>query len=1166
MNTSSSAPQDALLDELLDPWLAAQPPQGCLIPLPAQTGIGKTHAILNKLLKQLMAAQASGAPPPRMYYITNSVDNVFQAFNTLNRLIDQRPEGERQALKKYLVYLPNQGQQLRRVSPWYIDHLMKRFGLDGNKHMQAEWKSLRRYHPLGQGAPDVPAEIESMLTEMAGRFYGGLAQAIQRRQREAPLDINADDQAALNALMPGNCLITDDDPACLGFMTTRKFLRGFHTTRTRHFPGRNAGNTLIIMDEFDRQNEIILQHMVEQKAVDLIDFLRDLYANLNRYRLERSTRYDGIHELLDAFTQQLNSFAEQWQLEFAFNLEGDSLHNNRVQLFSDRAVTHAHSSQHHLSLNTDVAKHKNVIQSLNKNAPEGLDEQALTRFVNGADRLYQGFMHTMRQAVWQYQRNTPDETRPGSSAIRQRDVVNAILEHYNLAEKEALVMEALDLQGKPHTGKAGGQGVLSNYHARGFKLTSIRRNGVDGDTVGCLHTGISHTPTSLLAQWVEAGACVLGISATAEAPTVVHNFDLHYLAGRLGSQLQPLSAEQRSRLEACYHACRRYDEEGILLETHFIAPQRATLRQALNVHENKVIRQPVRLLNRWMQLDDESEFILDWVSRLIVALATFARQDDRRYMLVLLNRTLSPVGHARLVEFLQAYLDRQSSEAGTGNVYLAAGMNAEAMRHNRFEKVREKLSNGERVVVLSTYASMGEGKNPEYPVQCEHDRQALCWVGDGPAPEEVKSDIDTLYLEKPSYCLLSDADNSQANQLLLFHQIMVLQEVGCLSARDARRWVMDALHGVPHNSHLSHYYQTSDFKAQVCKMVEQAVGRMARTAFKRSRITLLGEDGLVPILAEDSRSPHGRSHEYLAMLKAAQHYYNNAIPLPESQQEKHQQRINRARLNTHKTLTAISVLLGQFGQSPSEGSIQAWESLRTTLLERPVMDNLDSPLYLESPDPESYRYKGSLEVVPGYRPLRCDVAFFELATGGKWVSEMESGLPVVMRNPQVKGYFEAQGYATQWPSGKVLMNPAAFNNLYKGALGEEGCKAVLEQAGLRLLEVPASVYELCDFIIEDSGERIAVDAKHWSQPGDPTGHAHKVARLAEAEGIQRFVYINLLGQPQRDCQYLNHDMRTDNNAGNQLLTVPGLLDQQSGALLDRHLHALIDWLAQGDKT
>lgn len=1165
MKTPSSAPLDTLLDELLGPWLAAEQPQGCFIPLPAQTGIGKTYAILNKLLKQLLAAQASGAPPPRMYYITNSVDNVFQAFNTLNGLIDQRPEAERQALKKYLVYLPNQGQQLRSVSPAPIDHLMKRFGLEGNKHMQGEWKHLRRYHLLGQDDSDIPAEIEAMLTDMAGRFYGRLAQAIQRRQREAPLDINVDDQAALNALMPGNRLINDDDPACLGFMTTRKFLRGFHTTRTRHFPGRNTGNTLIIMDEVDRQNEVILQHMVDQKAVDLIDFLRDLYANLNRYRLERSSRYEGIHELLDAFTQQLNTFAEHWQLEFAFDLEGDSLHNNRVQLFSDRAVTHAHSSQHHLSLNTDLGRHKNVIRSLDKSDDsEEQDEQPLTRFVNGADRLYQGFIHTMRQAVWQYQRNTPDERRPGSSAIRQREVVNAILEHYNLAEKEALVMEALELQGRRETALARGQGVLRSYHARGFKLTSIRRNGVDGDTVGCLHTGISQTPTSLLAQWVEGGACVLGISATAEAPTVVHNFDLYYLEGRLGAQFQPLSDDQRNRLEACYHTCRRYDEEEVRLDVCFIPPQRGLLKKVLEHHLGTRVHQPAQLLNRWMQRDEEKDFILEWVSRLIVALAAFVRQCDRRYMLVLLNRTLSPERHTNMVNFLQAYLDRQSSEASTGSVYLAAGIDAQAMRQNHFEKVREKLSNGERVVVLSTYASMGEGKNPEYPVRCTHDRQALRWVGDGSSSKEVKSDIDTLYLEKPTYCLLSDENNSQATQLMLFHQIMVLQEVGCLSARDTRRWVMDALHGVSDISHLAHYYKTTDFKAQVCRMIEQAVGRMARTAFKRSCITLLGEDGLVPILAEDTRSLLGRSHEYLALLKAAQQYYDNGIPLPDSQQAEHQQRINRARLNTHKTLTAISMLLGRFRQPHPEDSIHRWEALRATLLKEPVVDVVDSPLYLESPVPEGYRYKGSLDVEPGHTPRRSDVTFFEQATGGKWVSEVESGLPIIMRHPQVKAHFEAQGYATQWLAGLGLMNPAAFNNLYKGALGEEGCKAILAQAGLSVEAVPVTVYELCDFIIEDSGERIGVDAKHWGQPGEPTGHAHKVARLAEAEEIHRFVYINLLGEPQRECQYLNHNLRPDLKADSQVLAVPGLLDNKDGALLDRHLHALMAWLAQGD--
>lgn len=47
-------------------------------------------------------------------------------------------------------------------------------------------------------------------------------------------------------------------------MTTRKFLAGYQTIKSRVHPIRELNGALLFIDEVDRQNEEILAYMAEQ--------------------------------------------------------------------------------------------------------------------------------------------------------------------------------------------------------------------------------------------------------------------------------------------------------------------------------------------------------------------------------------------------------------------------------------------------------------------------------------------------------------------------------------------------------------------------------------------------------------------------------------------------------------------------------------------------------------------------------------------------------------------------------------------------------------------------------------------------------------------------------------------------------------------------------------
>ena len=156
-----------------------------------------------------------------------------------------------------------------------------------------------------------------------------------------------------------------------------------------------------------------------------------------------------------------------------------------------------------------------------------------------------------------------------------------------------------------------------------------------------------------------------------------------------------------------------------------MTPESRLLPSALEAYINAPVRTPGLALSHLLDLEDSDTFALNWVGKLFNALDRFMDAENNRYMLALLNRTVSPSKYPKFIDFLEDYLNRKS--AGSGKGYkLFCGINAQAMSHGGFDGILNHLSSSkDKVIVLSAYASMGEGKNPDYAVNNQQDREQL---------------------------------------------------------------------------------------------------------------------------------------------------------------------------------------------------------------------------------------------------------------------------------------------------------------------------------------------------------------------------------------------------------------------------------------------------------
>ena len=1205
-------PLTQLLDEVLVyPYLRGGAEEeatgGVFLPLPFQTGIGKTYTALSCILEEMLwqiqvneirpdnpSAEQPNFRKRMIIYITDSVVNVNNAYNDLLGQIKQDNRfdpSQKKHLKEQVCYLPRQATHLRYFSESGkdIQHILRAFELWNDEIFCKELTDLIKYLSPEKTETKTKTKTEySSLDENNIRsIYRRLISKIEKKQRSpSPVNLNREQTEALDLLVPGYRF--ERGASHVLFMTTKKYLTGFDQTKGKFRPLRNLSGQFLIIDEVDKQNAEILNHIVEKKARDLISTNRTLKVNFDHHLLENSARYHGVEDKFQDVKKKLDAFADTWNLDYSYNIDGKTLGDYPVRLFSDRAITHTPHSKsipskseggnitHFFHLELDKELRKNIIKATERDTYkpgedfEAIEDESLTKFVNEADRCYQYFLYSMYNAVQLYVRNSEKlpvgRREDRSTASAYQEAVGSILAHYNLHGFANDVFEAFSAQSLKKSQPVNQ--ANKSYHCTGLQLIDIHRDEQTIDTVNCEYYGFNRTPTGLLADMVESGAVVLGISATANANTVIHNFDVSYLQRRMGDCFLELSSEQRKTVHDYYISNRNYARAGVEIKATYIGVSDSFI--------NKLIRQwkpkASNLEFVWEDMfkhDDNSNisFQRAWLSKLMQAIKSFIADDDNRYMMAFCNRTVSRDKDNRklLVEFIEYCIQHWANEHNR-QVRLFDGIDAKSIqdgeRYNDMMKYLKEQSG--KAIALTTYASMGAGKNPDYKVSpSSEDKQSLHYVGPDNTeqhPGECSTDIDTLYLERPTHLLLSIKPYySNPDKLVLFHQILSLQESGDISPKNAIGWVRDGLANESRYKNLTRYYETSDYYYAVRKIIEQAVGRTARTPLKRGVIRLFADIGLTDFLSGDERDKALLSHEYVALLEAAKKG-RQAINTEETREIRRQ--YNLAARNNMASKALINGLLKRFGNKDAIdiNAIETWAALREQLLRFPALSDLPdewSRIYLQSPEQGEYRYEGHSDT------SLYDYEFFDRvkSNSGFMVCEKDSDLSDAVKCSIVKRHFVEQGYALEWGKHAWIMTPVMFADIYRPAIAEQACKAILTDNGITWEEMPDEDYEMYDAIIQYKDEMaVFLDVKNWRKARQADDGMIKKAELAAPK---RIVYINLFGSPNDSWRHLDRqfvEVRTAQRAS--VLELPGLLNKNDGTVLQKNIQYLRQWLLQ----
>ena len=703
----------------------------------------------------------------------------------------------------------------------------------------------------------------------------------------------------------------------------------------------------------------------------------------------------------------------------------------------------------------------------------------------------------------------------------------------------------------------------NSFYQRGLEIFELEDSDAHYDSTDFRFVSVRDTPEKILSYLAER-AVVFGISATAEIPSVVGNYDLNYLRERLGDAYHPTPSEQKRKIEgelsetwAAYHnqKVRIYSE---VMESETLG---------LNLEERcgKVFLNPeyAQFCAKWIADEtariadtDKPDFFHMRYLNAVTAMYRFCEKPGIQSMLYLgkkLPKENDPeLNLALLKKIFDKLIVRDAARrCGAEISSLCAENSLVVINSDQFDERKEelvaRLGNGEKIFIMSSYATIGAGQNLQYPAP---NRAALVELvpdtGNGDK-RHLQKDIDALYIGDVTHLTANTYFGQKLTRETLMDmlfQIEELKENAELSFAEADEMIKLAFRAYAGKAggKRNLLYKAESVNWQADRQVMQAIGRMCRTYLKAPEIYLFIEKRLLAKLSPWELKKHILSPEMEAIVKLAE---NIGANYPDEEKK-------RLRVAEKISNSGMSNIRGILRGNWTEESMLRWVRLREVVLKHPTASASDREseeiirkLYITSGRPQNqYQYAQDYDYTSVIIDFGTDAAAFRKSerlkreadseTGVYMMSAEASRLPAILKYPGMRDYFESHGFALKFEAAEYMMSPPLFNNIYKGALGEVAGRFILKsELGIELSEIrDPKKFEFFDYELSPG---VYVDFKNWkfSYRQDREKTKREIRdKLEEIDGKRVYV-VNIVG----DEEYAPTEQ-----ADAKIVEIPRLID------------------------
>ncbi len=819
------------------------------------------------------------------------------------------------------------------------------------------------------------------------------------------------------------------DKAKIIFMTVDKFLSMNSTIIKPSYTILSddiVKDSIIFIDEFDSAKENILSNIIKSSLnnkIGLLDLFHLIYAGLtvcdftkklmtpSQYNIEKkknSTNYYNPIEIIDKFKKRADEIKDKYNLQFLHKLIGNPKDNAYFMFQDYRFISILPSQNNYLLLKTNKTDKINQIEPM-PNREENKDELK--------DLLFdiKNFINYFQIGVGFIANNYKQlkiDLKEDMNLISDDACVRTVLAEFGIEGKylsyltKAIVRRK---KSKEMSSNSLSDDLDFSFNEKGFRFYSIIDSDTHDTQSKIQYVTVDDTPEKIL-----LGLCnkakVVGISASSSLRTSTGNFDIKYLEIKLGRKFKHLSKEERKQLEE-YFDRQTCDYGKVNIFTKEINVNELNLEDNITKFSENIqviINKKFQTLRGYIRI----RYI-----KLFLCMLEFLKDNNLYSYLFLTSKLLKENDSTFDLVFAKNVFRELCNEFGVeANVESLYG-DIDTYESKKKE-IEDKLSNGEKVFLVSSYQTLGAGQNIQYKIPKNFVRGVDYFPINNLDYQDNYKDFDAIYVDRPTNVFVNmNNEIIEEDQFIKFiYQVKVLEEAGDITTEEAYKYIKDGFETY-HRIKINPFPTPKDsknLKLHTAKLIQQAIGRICRTKNKSKNIHIYFDKGL------------------LEELKGVKKYYKHVLLNPEfsmflAKIEDCNDSIqndfeNKAVLVNKSSRSYIGKLLNF-----KNDNIFKWESLREQLLKYPTINSPTEmySAYIELPVTNK-RYSYNEE----------NKKFGFNAVVGEIIGEESTNLSKLLQIPKVKDFFLNNNYATEFTPNKYILSPEMFNGIYKGVLGE----------------------------------------------------------------------------------------------------------------------------------
>jgi len=858
--------------------------------------------------------------------------------------------------------------------------------------------------------------------------------------------------------------------------------------------------SLVFIDEFDEAKTAMLTFIIDdcmKKEVDIIDLSRSIGAQLiggSFLPLHLLKHSSGDSDKKAAWIEkklaQYEKLKDKYRaIEELYNLKYYPLsapgNSERSSRFMNRSFQPFHwtGSAGNQVLIADPENNVNWIQSAPSGGKNESEYPRLSDLVHDLSDFIDLFLQLCNDLIlnWKGYLNHAREEGASREIINWniQDFIATVITHFVPNPSPLFDYLSYALRQQQYSGVEGrihpGRFDIDQFYTRGFFLIQLEDSDWHQSRTRLKMLSFSPTPEAWIAK-LAGKSFVVGMSATCYIDQPLTNFSLGYFRRTLGKNYYELDDQDMKKLKELYrNSVAGYDSIEFCPKNPknpFISSLSTTSRDAVVDRWSSMVADRTlaeRIYNELAEAcrasgasRDKSwfDFIVSRYDRVFSVMESFASASEPHALFALLPILFRSSGTHVLVPLelfseglLHAHPDSDWELRCIGSRVFEAEV----------EKIKEALSARKRVFICTSYATMSRGVNLQFSA---HRYPESVFVHGDAGRRGDMVDIDGMYLDKPTNILTvyDESRNSRRNLVSRLAHLHYLAADGYFTETELDKYIRASLAMQPWKMS-GNALVPQAVNAAIVSQTLQAVGRMSRTARRMPKIFLFAQDEIAAALASvrlPSQVIRTREFDFLAQ----------GLP-PQAESFRVEEQRIEVLSNTLNRI--INTMIRRFDDVEIRTQ---WTSFRTSLLRNPKprhMNEADFPAaYCELPTGCSrYWYRTHDDFFTCEASLKAPVE-----SGWTEVSERNSRLPELMEVEGVRDYFTAEGIICEWPDSRIFLSPVAFNNIYRGALGEAILVFFFREAfGIELQSMPDGLFEKFDFMISPG---MYADSKFWS--------------------------------------------------------------------------------------